>query len=272
MKRLPFAIFLILLLSGFIQEKPREAHPFAKNNSFKKGEVIQFKMTFGFFTVGRGAVHVHDSYHKINDRYCYKIDVTGKTVGMVDWVADVDDRYGAYIDTASLLPHQFYRFVRQGKYKKDEWTNFDQQNSKIEVKSLDKRGNMRSPKYYEAPEHIRDMIGGFVYLRNIDFSKVKLHDTISVAGFYEDEFYKLRIIYEGKETIKVKIGRVRAIVLKPIMPKNKIFDGENSITAWFSDDKNHIPLKIKAEMFIGSAGVEITEYSGLRSKLNVAKE
>jgi hypothetical protein len=116
------------------------------------------------------------------------------------------------------------------------------------------------------------MIGGFIYLRNMDFSKIKVKDTISVPGFYEDEFYKLRIIYNGKETIKVKAGKIRAIKLTPIMPKNKIFDGENSITAWFSDDKNHIPLKIKAEMFIGSAGVELTEYSNLKHKLNLVKE
>jgi hypothetical protein len=53
------------------------------------------------------------------------------------------------------------------------------------------------------------------------------------------------------------------------MPKNKIFDGENSVTAWFSDDQNRIPIKISAQMFIGSAGVELTSYSGLRNPVNV---
>ena len=44
------------------------------------------------------------------------------------------------------------------------------------------------------------------------------------------------------------------MVFKPVMPQNKVFDGENSVTAYFSDDKNRIPVKINAEMFIGSAG------------------
>jgi hypothetical protein len=52
------------------------------------------------------------------------------------------------------------------------------------------------------------------------------------------------------------------------MPKNKVFEGENSITAWFSDDKNRIPIKINAAMFIGSAGVELTGYTNLRNPLN----
>jgi hypothetical protein len=53
--------------------------------------------------------------------------------------------------------------------------------------------------------------------------------------------------------------------------KCPIFDGENSITAWFSDDKNRIPVKISAEMFIGSAGVELTDVSGLKNPLNFAR-
>jgi hypothetical protein len=41
------------------------------------------------------------------------------------------------------------------------------------------------------------------------------------------------------------------------MPDNKLFDGENSITCWISDDGNHIPVKIQAKMFIGSTGIEL---------------
>jgi hypothetical protein len=55
------------------------------------------------------------------------------------------------------------------------------------------------------------------------------------------------------------------------MPNNKMFDGENSVTAWFSDDKNRIPVRISAQLFVGSAGVELTSYSGLKSKLNLVK-
>jgi hypothetical protein len=143
---------------------------------------------------------------------------------------------------------------------------------KFKLKTLDnKTGKLKEPKYYDAPAQVRDMIAGFLYLRNMDISKLKVGDTISVKGFYEDEFYNLKIIYQGKETIKVKAGKIRTIVFKPVMPDNKVFDGENSITAWFSDDKNRIPVKINTAMFIGSAGVELTDYSGLKNPLNVVK-
>lgn len=271
MKRLIFAAFLLQTLCGFLPGE-NELYPQIKNESFRRGEVIEFKMTYGLFTVGKGVAQIHPNYYKMNDRYCFKVDVSGRTVGMVDWVADVDDKWGAYIDTAALVPHQFYRKIREGRYKRDEWTNFDHKNRKIEVQVLNnKTGKLKEPKYYEAPIHVRDMIGGFLFLRIMDFSRLKVNDTVAVTGFFEDQFYKLKIVYKGKETIKVKAGKIRTLVFKPVMPKNKLFDGENSITAYFSDDKNRIPVKIDAQMFIGSAGVELTDYSGLRNPLNLAK-
>jgi len=271
MRRITFGLFLGAILSGFLVED-EAIYPPVKNVSFTRGEVINFKMTYGFFTVGKGSVNIHPRYYRINNRECFKIDVYGKTVGMVDWVADVDDRWGAYIDTAALVPHQFYRFIREGRYRKDEWTNFDHPNKKIEVKTLDKKtGKLKEPKYYDAPGQVRDMVAGFLYLRNMDLSKTKVGDTISVKGFFEDEFYNFRIVYSGKETIRVKAGKIKTLVFNPVMPKNKVFDGENSVTAWFSDDNNRIPVKISANMFIGSAGVELTSYSGLKNRLNVVK-
>lgn len=270
MKKSLYGLILIPILFGFSQEL-RELFPAVRNDSFQRGEVINFKMTYGFFTVGKGSARIHPEYHKVNDRYCFKVDVTGKTVGMVDWVADVDDKWGAYIDTAALVPHQFYRKIREGRYRKDEWTNFDHEAGKIEVQTIGKDGKMREPKYYDAPPNVRDMIGGFLYLRIMDFSRIKVNDTVTMSGFFEDEFYKFRIIYRGKETVKLKIGKVRALVFEPVMPKNKLFDGENSVRAYFSDDRNRIPLKIDAKMFIGSAGVELTSYSGLKHPLNKVK-
>jgi hypothetical protein len=272
MKKLLFSFFSVAILCGFVAQDSG-VYPVLKNESFARGEIIHFKMTYGFFTVGKGNVKIHPDYFTLNDRPCFKVDISGKTVGMVDWVADVNDQWGAYIDTAALVPHQFYRRIREGNYKKDEWTNFDHDKRKIEVKTLDKKtGKLKEPVYFDAPENVRDMVAGFLYLRVMDLSKTKIGDTITVKGFFEDEFFKFKIVYKGKEVIKIKAGKIRTLVFKPVMPKNKIFDGENSITAWFSDDKNRIPVKINANMFIGSAGVELTDFSGLKNPLNFVKK
>jgi hypothetical protein len=271
MNKVVGGLLMLFVLTAFSGDR-NDIYPFVKNESFSKGEVIEFKMTYSFFTVGRGTAKIEPKYFKVNNRECFKVDIHAYTVGMVDWVADVNNQYGSYIDTAALVPHMFYRKQREGSYRKDEQTYFDHEKKSIRVITADKKtGKWKEPKFYEAPPQVRDMVAGFLYLRIMDLSRTKIGDTIAISGFFEDEFYKLRILYLGKETVKTKVGKVRCLKLKPIMPKNQLFDGENSITAYFSDDKNRIPVKIDAEMFIGSAGVELTGYSGLKNPLAIHK-
>ncbi|MFN7706102.1 MAG: DUF3108 domain-containing protein [Chryseotalea sp.] len=267
-----FIFWLAMVTPFLISTKEEEIHPLVKHDSFQKGEYIKYKLSYGIFTVGRGKAEISKQDYMMNNRYCYKVDAFGNTSGMVSWVTDVDDHWGAYIDTASILPHMSYRIIREGRYKLDEYTTFDHEKRIVSVKALDKKtGKFKEPKQYETGYHTRDMLAGFLYMRTLDFSALKPGDTVMIKGFFEDTFYKQPIVYHGKDVVKVKFGKVRALKFKPVMPDNKLFDGENSITAWFSDDKNRIPLKIDAAMFIGSAGVELTDYGNLKHPLNLVK-
>lgn len=270
MARVLFPISLIcLIILGFSYER-REVFPFVKNESFKLGEVLQFKMTYGIFNVGEGTAQIQNDYHNLEGRECFKVEISAQTVGVVSWISDVHNQYSAFVDTASLLPLSFYRKQHEGNYKKDERTIFDHPNKKILVQTLDQpTGKWKDPIEYKAPSQVRDMISGFLHLRNMDLTKVRVKDTIVVNGFFEDKFYSLKVIYFGKAIIKTKIGKIRTLVFKPVMPDNKLFRGENSVTGFFSDDKNRIPIKIETKMFIGNAGVELTGFKGLRNSLNV---
>ena len=271
MKKLFQSIGLFLPLLAFTPGDSSIYTPI-QYNSFARGEHLDYKVSFGIFSIGEAQMVIDNKFYKVNHRDCYKVDVYGKTTGMVDWVANVDDHWGAYVDSSALVPHISYRRIREGKYKKDEVVRFDHRVNLIEAKVKNKKtGEYKEPKVYVAPKDIRDMLAGYLYMRTIDFSKMKKGDIFTISGFFEDEFYELNIKYKGKEKIKTKAGKFRALKLEPIMPDNKLFDGENSILAWISDDENKIPLKVQAKMFIGNAGVELQDYHNIKNPLNMLK-
>lgn len=248
----------------------QSSYPVIKHHSFGTGEVLEYRVNFGFFTVGKAVTKVDERIFKINSRPCYKIDAFGETSGLVAWVTKVDDQWGAYIDTAALVTHVAYRKLKEGRYRKNELVTFDHQENKAEVKVMDKEtGIYGEGKTYDVPKNVRDLVGGFIYLRVIDFSKVNVGDTLTISGFFEDQSYHLKIMYTGKEVIETSIGKIKCLKLVPIMPDNKLFDGENSITCWISDDENKIPVKIQAKMFIGSTGLELMSFKGLRNQLKM---
>lgn len=119
------------------------------------------------------------------------------------------------------------------------------------------------------PANAKDLVAGFLFLRIIDFKKVAIGDTLTVSGFLEDASYNLKLIYTGKEVVQTKMGKIPCIRIRPIMPKNSLFDGENSVACWISDDMNRIPIKLQAKMFIGNTGLELVGFRGLRNQLKI---
>jgi hypothetical protein len=82
--------------------------------------------------------------------------------------------------------------------------------------------------------------------------------------FLDDEVNNLYIKYVGKETIKTKFGKFRAIKLKPLLIKGNMFEGGEKMTLWVSDDPNHIPLRIESPISVGSVKVDMMGFSNLR--------
>jgi len=268
MRRILIGLSSVLVFSSFLTGSKKET-PLTRNFSYGVGEELEYRVHFGMFTVGKAITRVDKSFHDVNSRTCYKVDAYGETSDWISWVAKVDDNWGAYIDTATLLTHVAYRKLREGKYRRDEEVIFDHENQKVEVKVKNRDTGVMESKMFDVPDKAKDLVAGFLFLRIIDFKKVAVGDTLTISGFLEDASYDLKIIYTGKEVVETRIGKIPCLRLRPVMPKNSMFDGENSVLCWISDDRNRIPVKLQAKMFIGNTGLELVRFRGLRNQLKI---
>jgi hypothetical protein len=266
-------ILISIILSGFVQygySQPGLVKKGAENSSFKNGEELTYKVTFGFMTVGKSVTRVDPQLYQVNGKTCYKIDAFGETSDWISWVAKINDNWGAYLDTSTVSTQVSYRKLREARYRLDERTDFNHETRKAIVSVKDKKtGEFSKKKTFDIPEYATDLIGGFIHLRFIDFSKIKKGDTISIAGFLEDTGYHLKVNYAGRQTLETRLGKIPCHVLIPRMPGNRLFDGENSIRVWISEDKNRIPVKIEAKMFVGSTGIELIGHRNLKNQLRI---
>lgn len=266
--RLKYLSYILLIILVFSFPLSAQDSTFLKPVAFNPvqlGETLEYKVTFGFFTVGKAQIKTAPHVYKVNGRPCYKIDVKGKTSGAVDWVASVEDVWGTYIDTLGFYPYVSYRNIKENSYRKDEVTKFDQLNRMVELKVMNnKTGQFHEPEIFQTLMPVRDIVGGYTFLRTIDYEGKNVGDTISVHGVFEKEVYQLDILFAGREVVKTKFGSMRTLKLVPVMPDNKLFAGENSISIWLSDDLNKIPVKIEAELVIGKAGCELISHDMLK--------
>jgi hypothetical protein len=249
----------LLLLSSFSLSAGDEFCGI-RNTAFQAGENTVFKVYYtvaGVF-IAAGEANFTIVQEKLNNKPVYHITGDGKTYSFYDKFFKVRDKYETYIDTATLLPQKFIRNVYEGGYKKYENVTFNQQTNTA----------VTNDGVFKVPNCVQDVLSSIYYARNIDFNKYKPGDKIPFAMFLDNETYNLYIRYLGKETIKTKYGKFKAIKFKPLLIKGTIFEGGEKMNVWVSDDANHLPLRIESPISVGSVKVDMMSYRNLRYPLS----
>lgn len=253
MKKL-FLLLLLFSVSILSAQKP----------AYGNGEYFKFRVHYGFVTAGYATLEVKDA--TINGRDVHHVKGFGETVGVSKWFFKVRDDYQSYIDKTRNVPYRFIRNINEGGYTKDIQVDFDRQNKKATVK--DKKHNETTIFSFE--EDAQDMISAFYYLRNhIDTSELKEGDIVEINMFFDNENFKFRLKYLGREVLDTSFGRVRSVVFRPYVQSGRVFKEKESLTVWISDDDNKIPLLVKADLAVGSLKATLTEFKGLKHSFKI---
>jgi len=232
-----------------------------KQECIKPGERIEYRVHYGFINAGEATMEIDKKIHKVNNRPCYKIDVFGRTKGFFDMVTTVRDNWGTYLDTSAIVSQTFYQSIKEGKYMKKEIIEFDQINNVALVNRLDKKDSTLIKKdSISTISNMQDLVSGYYYMRTFNYDTMKTDQIFTVSGFFDDTTYHVQVRFLGREKLNTKVGEFDTFLMSPIMPKNSFFRGQNPIKAWISDDKKRIPLKVKAELLIGSIEIDIKSY------------
>ena len=87
--------------------------------------------------------------------------------------------------------------------------------------------------------------------------------------FYDSKNRELLLKYEGKEIINTKFGKIECIKLMPVTNRSRIFKGEGSITIWLTNDKNRIPIRVQADLLVGSIKADVEKFSGIANPIEI---
>lgn len=231
-----------------------------RNHAFKADEEVKMKVfysTLGMY-VGAGEATFTAGLERYNGKAVYHLVGTGSTYSFFDGFFKVRDRYESYVDTMNLLPYKFVRNIDEGGYKKYNNVTFNHTaNTAVTTNGV-----------FKVTDCIQDVVSMVYYCRNINFDKYKVNDKIMFDMFLDDEVFHMYIRYMGKEKIKTRYGKFNAIKIRPLLIKGTIFEGGEKMTAWLSDDPNHLLLRAESPIAVGSIKVDMMGYKNLRHPLS----
>lgn len=236
----------------------------AQNFAFQKGEWLKFKMSYSnFLNAGFSTMEVRETTN--NQKEAFHILGKGKSTGIVSLFFNVKDDYQTYMYKESLLPYRFIRKIDEGGYTKDEEILFNHDKNEAIVKNHKHNTVDKHP----IGEDIQDLLSALYYIRNQNLSNLKAGDKIELKMFIDQEITNFKLHFLGKDVVKTKFGKVKALKFRPMVQAGRVFKEQESLTIWISDDENKIPLLIKASLAVGSLRADLDQYKGLAHPFNI---
>jgi len=231
-----------------------------KYEAFSGGEYLKFRVHYGIINAGYATLEVKEEI--LSGNPVYHLIGKGYSTGMTKFFFNVEDVYESYVDKDTRNPDRFVRKIDEGGYTKNQEGFFNQKTNKVLVKDY----KHKTEKTFDFSKNTQDILSSFYYLRNYpNINKMKVGDSVIIDMFFDNESTKFKLKLVGREDIKTKFGIVSSMIFRPLVQSGRIFKEEESLTVWISDDYNKIPLRIKANLLVGSLKADLEEYKGLNN-------
>ncbi|MBT8186531.1 MAG: DUF3108 domain-containing protein [Croceitalea sp.] len=255
MKRL-----IVLVLMVFVSNMSAQNAP-----AFKPGEWLKFRIHYGFLNASYATLHLTSK--KIDSIPVYHVVGNGKTTGFASIFFKVDDTYESYFGQLDGKPYKFIRKIDEGGYTKDLKIDFDHEEGNALLTDI------KNDKEYNIPIHdkVQDLLSAAYYLRsNYNQADFQKNQTLTMDMLFDDDgVYKFKLKYLGKEVIRTKFGKVECHKFRPYVQSGRVFKEQESLTLWVSNDLNKIPVRIKADLAVGSIKADLDGFNGLQNQFKI---
>jgi|GEM_PF-499089 len=229
------------------------AQPSHYRPSLITGEKLFFDISWSFMTVGTASLET-DGTALINGREAVHIKALAKSGAVIDAFFKVSDRNDSWLDTEDLSSFGYYKRIQEGRYYFSEHISYG--NGVFEWRSLNRKHKMKtcSGRLYGK---VNDVLSALYRVRTM---KLEPGDTINIAANSRNS-WNINVKVLRRETIKVPYGERRCLVVEPLVGDEGIFMGKKGkrMFVWLTDDEEKIPVKLKAEIFIGAVTADLVK-------------
>ncbi|MEM1339608.1 MAG: DUF3108 domain-containing protein [Bacteroidota bacterium] len=236
-----------------------------KTPAFKAGEWLKFRIHYGFLNASYATLLLKSE--KLDTIPVYHVVGRGKTTGFASIFFKVDDTFESYFDKWTGRPYKFIRDTYEGGYTKDIEIEFNYNKDVALLK------DNKNKKEYNIPVHgeIQDLLSAAYHLREkYSLDDFEQGEDVALDMLFDDDgVYQFKLKYLGKEVLRTKFGKVECLKFRPYVQSGRIFKEQESLTLWVSNDLNKIPIRIKADLAVGSLKADLDGFNGLKNQFKI---
>ncbi len=220
---------------------------------FRTGESLSYDVSWSsFVTAGTATVTVREKKPSYNS-VAYYIVAEGRPTSLLSHLYSLYYKADTLLDAYDLLPQRGSVFSQENRRQRMKVTLFDQPAHKIHYEMRTTQ-MLRQDK--PIPPNTQDALSAIYDLRTMP---LKPGMTVTLPISDSGTTYTARIPIGQREMVRTGLGDIAALKLTPVITDPKGQAIGRGTTVWISDDARRLPVKMSAQLAVGSFNLTLRE-------------
>ncbi|MEK6631199.1 MAG: DUF3108 domain-containing protein [Acidobacteriota bacterium] len=234
--------------------RPAPAARVEQDVPFKAGETLGYDISWStaIMTAGTATLSVREK-RPSGGSVAYYITAEAQPTPMLAKLYSVYYKVDTLLDAFTLLPQRGSVFSLESGRKRMKILRFNQEAKsaqfEMQTKTVMKKDMV-------VPAGVQDVLSALFVMRA---RPLRPGSTISMPVCMNDAVYKMTIAVGGREDVKTGIGTIPAWRLVPVITDAQGKPAGRGMTLWVSDDGRRLPVRMQAELAVGSFNLVLRE-------------
>lgn len=255
-------LILSLLISVTVNGQGRGCIPTQPNYPFRDGEQMQLSLVYKWGAVNTevGLATLNVDTLQYNGVPAFHMNFKVKSAPFFDLFFKMREDFHSWFSVDGLRPLKFTRDTYEGGYTAFNEYHYDWDQRVIHA---DVNFSSRGDEHLEIPLHecTYDLPALIFYLRTMDLSRMQPGDKYNLSFAIDDSVFDIVLTYCGREKLYVrKMGRRNALLFTCSVVQGAMFEGNQDLKFWFSDDGHFVPLGVMAPLRVGACWCWLKQY------------
>jgi Protein of unknown function (DUF3108) len=229
-----------LALTGIAQAPPPPLLPPAPSFSFPAKQTLTYAVDWRVFPAGTATFHLEQVANMEH------VIATGESIGAVNLLFRVNDRFESYFNRATGCSSSFAKQLQEGRRQLTSTLRFLDGKQVLEEKNL----VTGTSKHQEAPipPCVTDLMSAIFYGGSQPLQPgTSFHMPVADAMRVVDVTMKV----EAREQVVTLAGTFQTIRVQPVADAG-VVKNRGNIWIWYTDDDRHMPVQMRARLFWGT--------------------
>jgi hypothetical protein len=220
---------------------------------FRVGEVLTYDVSWStYVTAGSATVTVREKRPSYGST-AYYIVAEGRPTPLLAKLYTLYYKADTLLDAYSLLPQRGSVYSEEGQDRRTKTTSFNQ-SARSAVYEVQTATLVRRD--LQLPAFAQDALSAIYVLRAIP---MKPGASISMPVTDSGRLYKVQVTVGAPEAVRCGLGSVNGWKITPVVFDAKGKPAGRAMALWLSDDARRLPLKLQAELPVGSFVLTLRE-------------